>query len=332
MDSVLMKRLLGALVLIALAVIFIPMLFPGSKPGTGAQTVGVDIPPQPSAGMQTRTLDVGPNSASAGPDTRAAVADADHVATVVTGTSASASSATILPPGPVVSAPASAAAASAPMPAPALQVAQSLPAATSARPAAGAAPTPQHTANAAPLPGGPGAAAGTIYTVNLGIYADRTSAKRLVANAKQHGFTALASPETYQGKPVLRVQAGPYPDRAAAEAARLKLKAFEPGVQMSVQAATLDQKGDVAAAALPAAQPGAFAVQLGAYGDEATANKLRDRLRAGGFDGYVDSVQTAKGTLWRVRAGPYASRTEALATRGKIATSLAVTGDVVTQR
>lgn len=327
MDSGLKTRLIGALVLIALAVIFVPMLLPGSSEG-GSQA-SIKVPPEPSGELQTRVLQVGPTSASAGSSTQAAVVDPDRVATLdLDKHPAPASVAPSAVSAPVIeatTAPASAtpAVASAPVAA-APAVAKAAPA--SAAPASVAAlPTP-----AKPLPGGAGAAAGAVYSVNLGIYADHASADKLVANARQHGFTALATPETYKGKPVSRVRVGPYHSRAEAEAARLALKGFE-HVPMAVESTLINQAGDAPASALAATQAGAWAVQLAAYSDEASANKLRDRLRAQGFDGYVDDIKTAHGTLWRVRAGPFTSREVATQTRDKIDAQFKLKGNIVTQ-
>ncbi|TAN06982.1 MAG: SPOR domain-containing protein [Rhodanobacteraceae bacterium] len=326
MDSGLKKRLLGAAVLIVLAIIFVPMLLP-SHPDNGTQPVSLTVPPEPSGDMQTRILKVGPDGASAGPGTQVAVNDPDHLATVhiqshpAPSVSVAGSTAPIDSTGaPVASAPAVTPGAAALPPRPSSVPAKAVIA--KAGPAA--------MAKAAPLPGGAGAAAGTLYTVNLGIYADHASAAKLVARAKQHGFTALATPETYQGKSVLRVRVGTFPTRAAAEAARLKLAGFE-HVSMMVDATALNQAGDAPASALAAGQPGGWAVQLAAFGTEGAANELRDQLRGQGFDGYVDSVNAASGKLWRVRAGPYASRAVAASTQAQIAQKLKIKGNIVTQ-
>lgn len=181
------------------------------------------------------------------------------------------------------------------------------------------------------MAGGPGAAAIGSYRVNLGIYADHAGANKLVAKAKQHGFTAVATPESFHGKSVLRVSVGPFTSRAAAEAARLKLQAFEPVGGMKVEGEAASQSGDAPTSALAANQPGAWAVQLGAFSTEGQANLLRDRLRNAGFDGFVDSMDTAKGKLWRVRAGPYATRAAADAAQGQIAQHFKVKTAIVAQ-
>ncbi|MGH8191140.1 MAG: SPOR domain-containing protein, partial [Rhodanobacteraceae bacterium] len=341
MDAGLKKRLVGAAVLIALAVIFVPMLLPSHS---GTETPGANVPPPPNGELQTRVLKVGPDSASAGSSTGATIADPDHVHTVnLDGSSkqapilaASGATSTVVATGSETGTPAAPApevAGRAPSPA-ATAATVNPPSASSARvaqvkpqPPASASVAP---ANPAPLPGGAGAAAGAIYSVNLGIYADHASAQKLVADAKNHGFTALATPETFQGKPVLRVRVGPFQSRAEAQAARLKLKGFE-RVAMTVDATTVSQSGDAPSSALPATRAGAWAVQLAAFSDENSADKLRDRLRNQGFDGYVDSVRTSSGKLWRVRAGPFATREVAESTRGQIADRIKIKGNIVTQ-
>jgi DedD protein len=330
MDSGLKTRLLGAAVLIALAVIFVPMLLPSSN--SGSQSASTKMVPEPSGEMQTRVLQVGPDGASAGSSTAAAINDPDHVATLnLEGhpTEAQQPLSSGLPieatTEPAASAPASAPATSA-VPAAPPKPATVAPVAKTPVPSMPAASAP---AKAEPIAGGAGAAAGTLYTVNLGVYANHASANRLVADAKQHGFTALATPETYQGKSVMRVRVGPFHSRAEAEAARLKLKGFEK-VSMSIDSGSVNQTGDAPASAVAATQPGAWAVQLAAYSDQASANKMRDRLRGQGIDGYVDSVNTAKGKLWRVRAGPFASRSVAESTRTEIAQKFNVKGNIVT--
>lgn len=329
MDSGLKKRLLGAAVLIALAVIFVPMLLPGSN--SGPDSASTRMAPEPSGEMQTRVLQVGQNAASAGSSTAAALNDPDHVETLnLNGHSTPALQ-------PLSSGPPIAATGTETPPAPAplplkpapAEVAKAPPPAAVVSAPAKTVPVASSPAKSAPIAGGAGAAAGALYTVNLGVYANHASAERLVAQAKQHGFAALASPETYQGKSVLRVRVGPFPSRAEAEAARLKLKGFEK-VSMSIDSGAVNQTGDAPATAIAAGQPGAWAVQLAAFGSEGAANELRDRLRGQGFDGYVDSVSTASGKLWRVRAGPFASRSVAESKRDQIAQKLKVKGNIVT--
>lgn len=63
---------------------------------------------------------------------------------------------------------------------------------------------------------------------------------------------------------------------------------------------------------------GTFAVQLAAFSDDKGANALAGRLKRAGYSAYTEPLKTSKGTLWRVRVGPYASRDAANAARDKL--------------
>jgi DedD protein len=81
------------------------------------------------------------------------------------------------------------------------------------------------------------------------------------------------------------------------------------------------------AAAKPAAEPvkaaeapkaGTFSVQLAAFIDDKGANSLAGKLKKSGYPAYTEPYQTTRGTLWRVRVGPYGSRDAAEAARTKL--------------
>ena len=68
----------------------------------------------------------------------------------------------------------------------------------------------------------------------------------------------------------------------------------------------------------PAAAHDGFAVQLAAFADDKGANALASRLKKAGYAAYTEPLKTSKGTLWRVRVGPYPSREAAVAARDKL--------------
>lgn len=61
-----------------------------------------------------------------------------------------------------------------------------------------------------------------------------------------------------------------------------------------------------------------FAVQLAAFADDKGANSLAGRLKRAGYTAYTEPLKTSKGTLWRVRVGPYPSHEAAAAARDKL--------------
>jgi len=314
MDSGLKQRLLGAAVLIALAVIFVPMFLSGPPPKQTSETVNLDIPNAPERKFETRTLPLAvPNAAPASttptaiPNTAtpAATSDSNHVATVDTH-------------------------------APARSDAAPETNTTPAKPAtpAGTAPavTPA-TATAKPATPAPTVVAETgRFTVNLGIYADQSHADALVQNIKKLGLPVLVEATEYQGKPGQRVRVGPFADRASAEAARLKIKASDAKLPLSIsETASTPATSDTPAASLPANKAGGWAVQLGAFKSEDEANKLRQRCMVAGFVAFVDRSGSAEQALWRVRAGPEADRANADKLRASLKQKLQLDGIVVTQ-
>ena len=80
-----------------------------------------------------------------------------------------------------------------------------------------------------------------------------------------------------------------------------------------------------AAAAKPPTQvasvapAGRFSVQVGAFGDSATAEKLVARLKAKGYPSYVKSDTESGGTRYRVRVGPVNARERAEELAAKLA-------------
>ncbi|HVI54354.1 MAG TPA: SPOR domain-containing protein [Luteibacter sp.] len=344
-------RLLGAAVLVALLVLFVPMMFSNTPPKSDAdQTVSLEIPPAPDRELQTRTLDVAPNGSPAsvsGPQaaggpvrpTATPVDATPPAATVTPGNGNKLASVDIASRKPVDALPedfANAPPAAKPV---------ATPATKPVKPTAVAAPAPVvATPPAAALPAG--TAARGSFTINLSAYADRSKADALVQKVRALGYPVNTSASNQAGKALTRVTAGPFESRAAAEAARLKITAAAPGAPATLSSKAETQTADVpappkaapvaapatASAAVPVAPPhaGGFAVQVAAVSSEAEATRLRDKLRGAGIAGYVDSVASSAGAkLWRVRAGPQTQRDDAVRLKDQIKAKVGLDGVVV---
>ena len=352
MEPSLKTRLLGAAVLIALLVLFVPMLFSSAPPkGDTEQTVSLEIPPAPDRELQARTLDVSPNGTGAvsapQPVTSvgrpaAPVAAGNAPAQPVTGDRvASVNIASRKPadalPEDFANAPQAPAKGATTAPKP------SRPVTTTPAPVAAATPPPATPAQA------PGTAARGSFSLNLSAYADHSKADALVQKVRALGYPVTATSVNQGGKALTRVNAGPFETRAAAEAARLKITAAVPGAPATLSGKAETATADVpapakpaapaptpaaaAAAAVPAAAPhaGGFAVQVAAVSSEAEASRLRDKLRGAGISGYVDTVASSSGAkLWRVRAGPQTQRDDAVRLKDQIKAKVGLDGVVVT--
>ncbi|KQV48117.1 hypothetical protein ASC95_19345 [Pelomonas sp. Root1217] len=70
-------------------------------------------------------------------------------------------------------------------------------------------------------------------------------------------------------------------------------------------------EGKESSASTPAASAARFIVQVGAYGENKTAQDVRSKVEKLGLKTYAQAVDTADGRRVRVRLGPFASRDEA---------------------
>ena len=352
-------RLLGAAVLIALLVIFVPMFFSSSPSpaAVGDQSVSLAIPAAQDSNLQTRTMSLTPNApATVGTVPAPAASAAANVATqgsqqlasvnipsrrpTDVGTDAAAPKPQVQA-GPVMGSGASPSQPVIPLQggANASAAAPTAPARTTA--AAVVAPTPATAP--APVPSASAAADGrALYVLNLSAYANANSVDHLVRRVRAFGYPVLTRIITQGGKQLTLVTAGPFDSRTAAEAARLKITQAIPGVPAKLEAglghdgssitlsATKPDAAPAPAAANAAPRAGGFAVQLAALGSQADADAMRDKLRAGGFDGFVDTVSVGGKPLWRVRAGPQTQRADAERVRDQIKAKLGIGGNVVT--
>jgi DedD protein len=163
-----------------------------------------------------------------------------------------------------------------------------------AKESAPADPAPASTAPAPP-PAAPTEAATTSFTTSTA-----PTAKKSLAQAEQKVLGA-------QGKPATASAAAP----AADVAAPAPLPAPVPNVAPPPLAdPNRDANKDVA--------KDGFSVQLAAFADDKGANALANKLKRAAYPAYTEPLTTSRGTLWRVRVGPYPSRDAAIEVRDRL--------------
>ena len=175
------------------------------------------------------------------------------------------------------------------------------------------------------------------YSVTAGTFGNRANADALVARLKSSGLPAYIEAAQVNGQSATRVKVGPFANRAAAEAARVRTAAISGSAAVATgDAAPAPAPQAAATAPRPAAEApraavsaSGFAVQLGAFASQGDAQALVARARAAGFAAFEQRVPTANGALWRVRLGPAADRAEAERIKSDAAGKLGVSGIVV---
>ncbi|PPU27192.1 SPOR domain-containing protein [Xanthomonas arboricola] len=350
MDTALKQRLIGAIVLVALAVIFLPMLVKGPAPSSGVADVPLEAPAAPANGeFETRELPlVTPGDAPAGgalgmrgaATAPAAVQDNPDAADLANPSSA--------PSAPEVAAGnyavnfgAYATSADADAVLARLKQAQ-LPGFSektqiNGRPAWRVRVGPyvdQAQAESARLQAVKVRSDVNAQVVTLDANAaapapaTSTPAPAPTPAAKPSSSVAAASTaaptktESLPPEPAKPVAAAPKPAEAP------KPAPAKPEVAKTEAAKPEPAKPAVAAPAAPAASSVGFAVQLGAFGRAEDADALRDRVRAAGFSAFVEQVRTDKGALNRVRVGPVADRGDAEQLRAQVAAKVGISGMV----
>ncbi len=350
MDAGLKQRLIGAAVLVALAVIFLPMLVKGPAPDSGVSDLSMRVPDAPTDGFRTVDLPlVVPAEAPQGgvlgtPEPL----DDGRLPTVDT---SSAPPMEPLPAEPADGEPAHPDAAD-PAPGAAPAPPRQSPQQQESAPAAEPAPAPPATT---PLPA---ATAGGDYVVHFGAFGSDRDAQLIVRQLSQAGLTAYSEAFTLNGRAAQRVRLGPYASREAAEAVRVRAAQVRNDVtprvvaldasatpspsvgapQQATAAAgtrtpqasgTTPAQRPASAPAVPAAASDTgFAVQVGAFSNEAEATRLRDRLRGMGINAFTDTVATDRGRLTRVKAGPVPGRDDAERLKAQVKSNTGLDGIV----
>jgi DedD protein len=80
--------------------------------------------------------------------------------------------------------------------------------------------------------------------------------------------------------------------------------------------------------AQPAAKSVKYVLQLGVFSDAGNVKKLRDRIKAQGYNSFTETVKADKGMKTRVRAGPFANREAAMKARDRLKQHMGIDGIV----
>jgi len=322
MDTALKQRLIGAIVLVALAVIFLPMLVKGPAPDSGVSDVPLKVPDAPEGQYETRELPL------------------------VTPGGAPANGAVGLPAATPAASPDAAAPADRGL-MPATTAGGNYAISFGAYATAADADAVIARLKQGGLPGYREAATvngRSAYRVRIGPYPDRAIAEsqrleavKIRSDVKAQvvvldaGAESATSPAAAATTPSVAQAAASTPavTTQTLPPEPAKPAPAKPSPVPATAAATPPAKPATAPAEKPAAKPEppkpaasgvGFAVQLGAFSKAA--------VRAGGFSAFVEQVRTDKGTLSRVRVGPVASRTDADQLKAQVAAKFGINGMV----
>jgi cell division septation protein DedD len=305
MEPALKQRLVGAGVLVALAVIFLPMLVQGPAPDSGASSIPLSVPDAPKGDFDTQELPLVEPGAT--PDGGALGMQAPD-----------ASAAQSLPGDNGDMYPAASAAGDYAVEFgdfPSIQLADAAVA----------------SLRASHLPGYREAATGAngqaVQRVRIGPFATRPDAESARLRASQAGGRGSLQVVVLDAPEASTAPAADVAPAAVATVEAPKPAATAPAPTPAKPFAPAPTK-PAATAPKPAVADTGFAVQLAAFSKVADAVALRDRARAAGFSAFIESVATEKGTLSRVRLGPVATRADAERLQAQAQSKLGIAGAV----
>ncbi|GAB2609540.1 SPOR domain-containing protein [Novilysobacter erysipheiresistens] len=328
MEPALKQRLIGAAVLVAIAVIFLPMLIKGPAPESGVSDVPLELPDAPKGEFETRELPlVTPRATPGGSVTGMTGADPVEGGELATVDTRDVKNGGMMP-----------------APTAGGDYAVSFGSYASADDAERVVVA----LRGSQLPGYQETAVNdgrTLYRVRIGPYASRATAETARLRA------AHVRADVGSRVVVLDAAAAADDADAATASASTPTAATEPSVSeptplaedkpiapkradakpVANPAATKPAETEPAttvAAPKPAAADVGFAVQLGAFSGAADATAMRDRARELGFSAFVEQVRTDKGALHRVQVGPVADRAAAEQLRAQVAARMGITGFV----
>jgi len=321
MDDVLKQRLVGAAVLIALAVIFVPMLFDAPRDERLERQLDPAIPQSPNADEDVRRLPLNPEAS------RLIDEDAQQTNRTVppppegrpdpdsepspepASTQRVPLSPSDQPPSPSTEANSDAAAPAVSEPASDNEATDSATAEDDAQrepdpadPATASALEPE----ASPEPAGQSSLEENwveAWRVQVASFSAKATADQVEAALSQRGHQARIDRIERGGSVLYRIQTGPYPSRALATEAAETIDAQVAGVAPVVRA---PQTATAAANVSPG-----YAVQVGSFTRRDNAQRLHADLTAAGFEAFYFAESMGTRDIWRVRVGTVAERSDA---------------------
>lgn len=315
MDKVLKQRLIGATILIALAVIFVPMLFDGPQDRPQQQPVALDLP-QPTVErepIRRLALDPEPSRSSSGlpsereprPGTdrsRADISDAIDLLAREPDAPAAESPpvdealAEVAPPVPLAE--------------PDWADEPSAPAVIEPEPAPEPEPEPEPQPATVPVPTEPLPAepdGELVWLVQVVTFGAEDTAMQTVQQLDRLGHRAHINPLVRADSRLHRVRTGPYASRSAAEQAAAQIRQTVSGVEPVIVREPLP----AAVAGGAASAETGYAVQVGSFSARENVDRLVGQLEEAGFMAMTIEDQSGQRTIWRVRIGPVGSRADA---------------------
>lgn len=310
MDKALKQRMVGASVLIALAVIILPMLLGGRPEGENLQSRKIELPAQPpELSFETRRYPIGEQ----GPDEQAKADESTRdepvhrlpapKVPVSKGVKPDVVETTLGKSG--------------------IEEQTSAPVETSPQPVE-TSPEPVVT-KPAPVQDENSPDSGR-YVVQVASFGALDNANRLSATLSSKGYSVMTDSVKSSVGTLHRVRVGPYASEAQANQTVIELESKVSGVKPRVMDL---QPGKSAQVTTPSDPLIRWIVQVGSFSSTANAEKLVASLRLDGLSAYKETVSSSGSTIFRVRVGPFLKREDAIRVERQVREKRSLNGVVM---
>ncbi len=316
MDEVLKQRLIGAALVIALAIIFVPMLFDEPADPRLERTMDPDMPQSPMANQEIRRLPLNPEVTRLSDDETDQREELDSLSDPV---NIPESVIDVEPEARADNVVAEETEAERVPITEASSVAASQTPAPSASEESTETPTRSSSTETIEVAGPDWPSVWRVQVASFGVL---ETAESVVSDLEAVGYRAYIERIVRGESELFRINTGPFPDELAAEAARAEIDAAIRGVAPVVRSPS--------GADTEAISPG-FAVQVGSFTNPDNAERLKNQLQSAGFSVFSFDEPVGERTIWRVRVGTVETREEAEALLIRLREDANLQGIVVSQ-
>lgn len=164
------------------------------------------------------------------------------------------------------------------------------------------------------------------YAVQVASLASEANARRLRTELEAKGFNVISDTIESDVGRLSRVRVGPFDTEADAAAAVKKIQGQVDGVNPRM----VDLDPAAAQSLNPSDPLVRWVVQLGSFGESSNAENLVKQVRAQGLSAFSERVSSSSGAaINRVRVGPFLQRDEATSAQQSLKSSLGINGVVM---
>ena len=313
MDTALKQRLVGASVLIALAVVVLPMILGGRPDGEAQQTQKIEVPSQPpELDFETRRYPIGEKA----PDRDVTDTPAPAIALPVPEK-----------PPPAAEQPASVDITAEDIAAEAVAAE-----AVAAEDGASELPLPETPATVDLVPletpeeKVPASSAGGRYVVQVASFGAINNANNLSGTLGNYGYSVLLDTVKSDVGTLHRVRVGPYANETEANDAVARLQTQIKDIKPRVMDLQPEKSSPVSKPSDPLVR---WVVQVGVFSNVGNADSLVARLRLESLSAYKEQVSRSGSITYRVRVGPFLDRDDAIKADKLINQRLSIDGVVM---